>query len=387
MVVEYLRNGDLVPKPPKPRKEGEITAQWAGSFDKPLASIICITYNHALYIEDALNGFLMQETIFPFEIWVHDDASTDETQKIVERYRKEYPNIIKTVFQDENQYCKGNRPLQYIKDLIKGKYCALCEGDDYWLGASKLDQQVSFLERHTDIYLSVHSAYVLNVSKRKLHKGFEHEPKNGEILPVSDAISSTKQFAPTASYVFRADKFKLMPFWFFYAQDLPFGDYFIEAILGRNGINYVSAAHSVYRRNVPGSYTRRTEEASDDYLFLRMLSALKYTAKIGDFKQITQSAIQLRRKNIVIDYQTMALLRNSMTLYKSIVNAEPEPSKLGGFFIDFAFYNNWSFQLYRISKLLILISKRGFLFLRNKTIKYIHSCPKQAILTGKDHHD
>jgi len=74
---------------------------------KPLVSICCITYNHEKYIGDAIESFLMQETDFPFEIIIHDDASTDATADIVREYEKKYPDVIKPIYQTENQYSKG----------------------------------------------------------------------------------------------------------------------------------------------------------------------------------------------------------------------------------------------------------------------------------------
>jgi glycosyltransferase involved in cell wall biosynthesis len=368
MSVEHLKNGDLVPKPPEPKAEEEIIAGWGQSLDQPLVSILCITYNHAPYIEDALNGFLMQETNFPFEIWVHDDASTDETRFIIERYRKEYPRIVNVVFQEDNQYSKGNRPTRFLKVLFKGKYCALCEGDDYWLSTSKLSQQVELLEERQDIYLSIHPAYVFDVSRGEFKKSYEHDAGSGSILPVNDAVSSSSQFSPTASYLFRADQFKTMPSWFFYAQDLPFGDYFIETILGRNGIIYISDIYCVYRRNVAGSYTHRTAVSSDDYLVSRMEAVLKYTEKVGELEQISKSAIEIRRKNIVTDYQSMALNRNSFSLYRKVANHESMIGHSIGFFNDISSKNKFLFQLNRFSKKLISLFKRFVVLVKNKDL-------------------
>ena len=116
-----------------------------------LVSIRCTTYNHAPYIRQCLDGFVMQKTNFPFEAIVHDDASTDGTDKIILEYAEKYPNIIIPVLEEENQYSKGNGSVtRIVESYMRGKYIAFCEGDDYWTDPYKLQKQVNFLETHPD---------------------------------------------------------------------------------------------------------------------------------------------------------------------------------------------------------------------------------------------
>jgi glycosyltransferase involved in cell wall biosynthesis len=119
----------------------------------PLVSITCITYNHVNFIRDAIEGFLMQETTFPVEILIHDDASTDGTADIVREYETQYPQLIRPIYQTENQYSQGNKPGQFLRPLQRGKYIAVCEGDDYWTDPAKLEIQASFLERNPDFVI------------------------------------------------------------------------------------------------------------------------------------------------------------------------------------------------------------------------------------------
>lgn len=117
----------------------------------PLVSICCLTYNHAPYIKDCLDGFLMQKTDFKFEVLIHDDASTDDTEKIIRVFEKKYPDIIKPLYETENQWIKGRRGSAVFNfPRAKGKYIALCEGDDYWIDPLKLHKQVTFLEENKD---------------------------------------------------------------------------------------------------------------------------------------------------------------------------------------------------------------------------------------------
>lgn len=118
----------------------------------PLVTICCITYNHAAYIRECLNGFLMQETNFKFEVVIHDDASTDETQGIIKEYCEKYPNVFSPIFQHVNQYSRGIKSIiqTFCVPQFRGKYVAMCEGDDYWIDPYKLQKQVDFLESHPD---------------------------------------------------------------------------------------------------------------------------------------------------------------------------------------------------------------------------------------------
>ncbi|MEQ3722937.1 glycosyltransferase [Alcanivorax sp.] len=305
--------GGIVPKPPEPRPEAEIMAGWEGDVDSPLVSILCATYNHANYIEDAIKGFLCQDTGFPFEIIIADDASTDGTKEIVERYAAKFPRIIKPIFHFENQYSQGFRPPRYFKKLIKGRYCALCEGDDYWVDSKKLRLQVEGLERNPNVDLSIHPAYMLDVERQKATLMYEHGDRE-LILPVAAPVASMSQFSPTASYVFRTEAFLSMPTWFFEAIDLPFGDYFVEAIIGRPGILYFPDALSVYRRNVPGSYTAMTKQAEETQLLERLKSILAYTRKLSVFSEIPKSALEIRLKMVLRDYINMAIYRKSHSM-------------------------------------------------------------------------
>lgn len=140
--------------PLSPRSEADILASW-GSFDTPVVSICCVTFNHAPYIRDALNGFLAQITSFPFEIIIRDDASTDGTTEIVLEYAAKYPKIIRTVIETENQHSKGIRANPVIAHYAKGEFIALCEGDDYWITPDKLEKQVRLLKEYPAAAMSV----------------------------------------------------------------------------------------------------------------------------------------------------------------------------------------------------------------------------------------
>jgi glycosyltransferase involved in cell wall biosynthesis len=129
--------------------------------EQPMVTVWCLTYNQKDYIRDALDGFVMQETNFSYEVIVHDDASTDGTTDIINEYATNYPKIIKPVIETENQWQRGG--LKHIVAIMNehyrhGKYIAFCERDDFWTDSRKLQRQVDFLESHPDYSMCFHSA-------------------------------------------------------------------------------------------------------------------------------------------------------------------------------------------------------------------------------------
>ncbi|WP_374330135.1 glycosyltransferase family 2 protein [Soonwooa sp.] len=137
---------------------------------KVVVSICSITFNHAPYIRKCLDGFLMQECDFEFEVLIHDDASTDGTAEIIKEYQQRYPDIIKPILQTKNQWSQGIRNIQsrYNFSRAKGKYIAMCEGDDYWTDPHKLQKQVDFLEANEEFVLTSHKRILVDKSSNEI---------------------------------------------------------------------------------------------------------------------------------------------------------------------------------------------------------------------------
>jgi glycosyltransferase involved in cell wall biosynthesis len=115
---------------------------------QPLLSVCLITYNHVKYINEAIEGVLMQKVNFAFNLIIADDCSTDGTREILIEYRKKYPRFIKLILQNENIGAAKNW-LNLI-DTPQSKYIAYFEGDDYWIDPLKLQTQIDFLETNYD---------------------------------------------------------------------------------------------------------------------------------------------------------------------------------------------------------------------------------------------
>lgn len=178
----------------------QIMQNW--NSETPLVSISCITYNHEPYIAQTLDGFLMQKTNFPFEVLVHDDASTDRTADIIREYEQNFPKIVKPIYQKENQYSQGKRAISATWNFprAQGKYIALCEGDDYWIDENKLQMQVDFLENNPEYGMCYTKA------KQFIQKtGKFSRAKNGSYVIDFEDLLFNGNRVPTLTTVFRKD--------------------------------------------------------------------------------------------------------------------------------------------------------------------------------------
>ena len=125
---------------------------------QPEVTLICSTYNHEKYIAQAIESFVNQKTTFKYEVVIHDDCSTDKTVDIIKRYAEKYPNLIRPIYEEENQYSKGKKiSLEIVSPTIQSKYMCFCEGDDYLVSEEKLQKQYDYMESHPECTLCSHS--------------------------------------------------------------------------------------------------------------------------------------------------------------------------------------------------------------------------------------
>jgi len=226
---------------------------------EPLVSIFCDTYNHELYIKQCLEGFISQKTNFAFEVLVHDDASTDRTPEIIREYEKLYPHIIKPVYQSVNHYSRGMKIwINYQFPRVKGKYIALCEGDDYWTDPYKLQKQVQFLEENRDCSACYTNAIYLdenNKSSDVYLKGL----KEGRV-PINSLILRGGAIYPTASLVFRYTPYIFDGFKKIYELN---GDNLLILLLAMQGcVYYFDQTSCVYRKWDGGVYSKTINDKS-----------------------------------------------------------------------------------------------------------------------------
>lgn len=239
--------------------------------DEIKVSIICNAYNHGKYIRDALNGFVMQKTDFRYEVLIHDDASTDDTAEIIREFEAKYPDIIKPIYQKENQYSKGVWiTAEYQFSRVLGKYIAMCEGDDYWTDPDKLQKQYDAMEAHPETDICAHSSTLINASDGTV-AGTVHHSDKMTVIPTENVIDGGGAFVSTCSLFVRKE---------ILTERRKFVDvcpldytYQISGSL-KGGMLYLPDNMSAYRVSVPGSWTVSSNKDNRKYLgFLNELTA------------------------------------------------------------------------------------------------------------------
>lgn len=246
-----------------------------------MVSIICITYNHEKYLTKTFESMLAQKTNFEYEIIVHDDASTDLSQKIIKEYKEKYPKIFVTILQKENKYSKGiNFMSKYVFPKVRGKYIAICEGDDYWIDEQKLQKQFDLMENNKKCSLCIHAGLKIDAKTNNVIEEIRLASSD-KYFSFNDAIYGLGSKAPTNSFFYRASYVKNIQD---YRDKLPktsVGDYILAVILSLYGnIYYIDEIMSVYRYGVDGSWTTRMNNSVTSYVeFLNkninMLTVLK----------------------------------------------------------------------------------------------------------------
>lgn len=245
-----------------------------------LVRIGCLTYNHAPYIEDAMNGFCMQQTTFPFVATIIDDASTDGEPEVIRRYLDAHFDLSEKGLSRqwetddayfiyaqhrENKNCyfavvllkynfwqakKAKSPL--MKDWTNNKYVALCEGDDYWISSEKLQTQIDFMENNPDYSLCAHA--VNYIENGFISKNDRRLDKEGD-LSLQDLIVRGGDYLATASLVCRSKLLTpVLPF----RKMAKVGDYPLVLQLSISGkVHYFPQIWGHYRYRTPGSWTQQ----------------------------------------------------------------------------------------------------------------------------------
>ena len=245
----------------------------------------CFTFNQAKYITDAMNGFTMQQTTFPFVCTIVDDASTDGEQQVIKQYvednfdfsegsaafnkETDYAFItyaqhktnkncyFAVLYLKENHYSQSKPKMGYLsewRDMCE--YEALCEGDDYWIMPEKLEKQVDYMEKHSCCSLCCHAHRERLVDQfSDVHRYSD----NIDECPMDDMIQLGGSFMATNSMLIRLSKYHDKPEWF---KMSPVGDMVIMYLLASRGkVCYLNEIMSVYRLSASGSWTERMKKS------------------------------------------------------------------------------------------------------------------------------
>lgn len=254
--------------------------------DLILVTVLCLAFNHEKYIANALDGFIKQETNFKYEILVHDDASTDQTAEIIRKYERNYPKIIKGFYQRENQYTKGIDVMATVLMAhAKGKYVALCEGDDYWTDPLKLQLQVNAMENNQNCKMAVHTVAEVSRDGTKTGTMFPASKIETGIIKSREFFSIGKVYSfHTSSYMFCA-----IDFWQYkseppkFAEQCDVGDELYMLYFGQlGGVYYIDRVMSCYRRGIEGSWSAMQRNQNVE------LMALHHELMVNVYKEFDQ---------------------------------------------------------------------------------------------------
>ncbi len=254
---------------------------------------VCIrsyTFNHAQYFEDAMNGFVMQKTDFPFVAAIVDDASTDNAQQVISSYfeknfdteepsiafqeETEYGRVLfarhntnkncffAVVLLKENHYQQKKSKLPYLSRWMeKAEYIALCEGDDYWIDSKKLQIQVDYMDKHPECSMCTHTAFWETNGEQRI-KGCSYSDERS--LSTDEVIRRGGYYLATPSLLYRVNLVKDCPSWRLMAN---VGDFPLQ-ILGslRGELHYFPRTMCVYRYMVKDSFSDKHRVWGKEYL-------------------------------------------------------------------------------------------------------------------------
>jgi hypothetical protein len=237
---------------PGHRPDNEESSRGTGLAIAPRVSVRVLAYNHARFIRQALDGVLMQEASFPFEICIGEDDSSDGTREICREYAALNPEKIRLFLRSRRDVIRiGGRPTgrhNFIETLneCRGEYVALLDGDDYWTSPVKLQMQVDYLDAHPEIAVCGHAVVAVD-SEGSPHPTLAWDGPRKTVTTTADLLQ--RNFLPTCSVVFRRGLIGEFPDWF---RRIPMADWPLHILNSRHGdvgfLGEPMAAHRFHTR-------------------------------------------------------------------------------------------------------------------------------------------
>ena len=227
-----------------------------------MLTIYCLSFNHSKYLRKTLDGFISQKTQYKYEVILHDDASTDESQNIIKEYANKYPQIIKPIFQKQNQYSKGvNIYNTFIKPQLRGKYISQCEGDDFWCDPNKIELQISYLEKHPECSLCVANTRKIDESGKDINSLFNKCNKEMDYCADDVIAAGGGGLFHTSTFMYRQSLRDEMPSDF---KMKGIGDYPLAIYLATRGnVHYFPQIMSKYRVSSIGSWSSQASSKKE----------------------------------------------------------------------------------------------------------------------------
>jgi glycosyltransferase involved in cell wall biosynthesis len=251
-----------------PAAPGVRAKDGAGGAGNPVVTVLIVTYNHARYIADAVDSALNQHTPFPVEILISEDASTDGTREIVLGYAERHPDRIRLLLSAAN--LRSNEVVARGIRAARGRYLALLDGDDRWVGDDKLARQAAYLEAHPQC-----SAVFFNAVIAENEKITDRRWTPPDLAPQTDlaGIWGGNPFAICAGMI-RMAAVADPPVWYgsFLLTDWPL--YILAARTGT--LDFRDHVCSAYRHHDAGQFSALSHRARQDaiYAFYRRMLAL-----------------------------------------------------------------------------------------------------------------
>ena len=304
--------------------------------DEIKVSVYCLTYNHEKYIQKALEGFVNQKTNFKYEVFVHDDASTDNTPNIIREYADKYPDIIKPILQTDNKYSKKIRIVStYILPLMSGKYVACCEGDDYWIDNNKLQLQYDAMEQHTECVMCSHYTQLFDVKRNKIIRML---PNDKLYKLESGVVDGELQFnlvfelLHLSSDFFRKDLFEKYQYNRpEFAKTMVTGDRaYLLYFMNKGSFYFINRIMSQYNKGTEGSYTIRVECNRDKRIKkdIYNLKALRQFESYADDKWKEMICEKIRLEEVALQASQFGYKVYFKKENRDVLNKIPFKSKL-----------------------------------------------------------
>lgn len=314
---------------------------------KPLVVILCLTYNHEPYLRDALEGFVMQKTDFPFVAIVHEDASTDKTSDILKEYAEKYSDIIFPIFEKENQYSQGDTLTKIMNLAITvtgAHYVALCEGDDYWIDPLKLQKQVDFLENNKEYSLcATNVLFEYPNGEKKIPSYNVTKEKDSKI---EEIILKGGSFISTPSIICKAKDFINLPYT---EYKLYVGDYPLQIYLSFIGkVRILKDITCIYRYMAIGSWNARMlNSEKNSCLVKEHIEKEEYLLKTMDFITDFKYHLSFEKRACFFSFYLWKNYSKIMAFLYILKNPKKTFNYLGFKFILFQFSPKFIQRLYK----------------------------------------